>query len=43
MYWGLILLINNKEYIYKCDYKGDEKARESFNKLTEKTYVFNFR
>ena len=43
MYWGLILLINNKEYIYKCDYKGDEKARESFNKLTEKTYGFNFR
>ncbi|MBU5484470.1 GNAT family N-acetyltransferase [Clostridium sp. MSJ-11] len=36
------LLINNKKYIYKCNYKDDSILRNSFNRLTEKTYDFNF-
>ncbi|WP_024621546.1 GNAT family N-acetyltransferase [Metaclostridioides mangenotii] len=36
------LLINNKKYPYKCDYKNESASRDSFNKLTEKTYGFNF-
>ncbi len=36
------LLINDKEYIYRCNYKDDNVLRNSFNTLTEKTYGFNF-
>lgn len=38
-----ILLINNKKYIYRCNYKDDSMSRNSFNSLTEKTYGFNFK
>ena len=37
------LLINNKEYKFVCDYRNNQRIRESFNELTEKTYGFNFR
>ena len=37
------LLINNKIYTYKCNYKDDLALRNSFNSLTEKTYGFNFK
>ncbi len=36
------LLINNKKYIYRYNYKDDVMLRNSFNSLTEKTYGFNF-
>ncbi|WP_353095153.1 GNAT family N-acetyltransferase [Tissierella praeacuta] len=36
------LLINDKKYIYRCDYRDDNMLRSSFNRLTEKTYGFNF-
>lgn len=36
------LLINDKKYIYRCNYKDDNGLRNSFNSLTEKTYGFNF-
>lgn len=35
-------LINDKKYIYSCNYKDDSGLRNSFNSLTEKTYGFNF-
>ncbi|MBI6874487.1 hypothetical protein [Clostridium aciditolerans] len=38
-----ILSINNKKYIYRCNYKDDSMLRNSFNSLTEKTYSFNFK
>ncbi|MBU3210545.1 GNAT family N-acetyltransferase [Clostridium algidicarnis] len=38
-----ILLINDKKYIYRCNYKDDIVLRNSFNSLTEKTYGFNFK
>ncbi|WML32897.1 GNAT family N-acetyltransferase [Clostridium sp. OS1-26] len=38
-----ILSINNKKYIYRCNYKDDSVLRNSFNSLTEKTYGFNFK
>ncbi|KNF07644.1 hypothetical protein CLPU_14c00620 [Gottschalkia purinilytica] len=37
------LLINDKKYIYRCNYKDDSTLRNSFNRLTEKTYGFNFK
>lgn len=37
------VLINNKEYEFVCDYRNNQRIRESFNELTEKTYGFNFR
>lgn len=37
------VLINNKEYIYVKNYRDNEELREGLNKLTEKTYGFNFR
>ena len=37
------LLINDKKYIYRCNYKDDTILRNSFNSLTEKTYGFNFK
>ena len=37
------LLINNKKYIYRCNYKDASILRDSFNNLTEKTYGFNFK
>ena len=37
------LLVNNKEYEFVCDYRSNQRIRESFNELTEKTYGFNFR
>ncbi|MBU5675464.1 GNAT family N-acetyltransferase [Alkaliphilus sp. MSJ-5] len=37
------LLINNKRYIYRSNYKDDSILRDSFNSLTEKTYDFNFK
>lgn len=37
------LLVNNKEYKFVCDYRNNQRIRESFNELTEKTYGFNFR
>ncbi|WP_032122173.1 GNAT family N-acetyltransferase [Clostridium amazonitimonense] len=40
---GENLLINNKIYTYKCNYKDDLALRNSFNSLTEKTYGFNFK
>lgn len=35
--------INDKKYLYKCNYKDDNVLRNSFNSLTEKTYGFNFK
>lgn len=37
------VLINNKEYTYVNNYKDNEELREGLNKLTEKTYGFNFK
>lgn len=37
------LLINDKKYIYRCNYKDDTILRNSFSSLTEKTYGFNFK
>lgn len=37
------LLVNNKEYKFICDYRNNQRIRESFNELTEKIYGFNFR
>lgn len=37
------VLINNKQYSYVKNYREDENLREEFNKLTEKTYGFNFK
>lgn len=38
-----ILLINGKKYIYRCNYRDDNMLRSSFDRLTEKTYGFNFK
>ena len=37
------VLINSHEYTYVKDYRDNESLREGLNKLTEKTYGFNFR
>ena len=37
------LLLNDKKYIYRCNYKEDNALRNSFNTLTEKIYGFNFK
>ena len=37
------VLINSHEYTYVKDYRETESLREGLNKLTEKTYGFNFR
>lgn len=37
------LLINDKKYILRCNYKENNALRDSFNRLTEKTYGFNFK
>lgn len=37
------LLVDNKEYQFVSNYKDNQRIRESFNELTEKTYGFNFR
>ena len=37
------LLVDNKEYEFVSNYKDNQRIRESFNELTEKTYGFNFR
>ncbi len=37
------LLINDKKYGFKYNYKDHSVLRESFNNLTEKTYGFNFK
>ena len=36
-------MFNNKEYEFVSNYRDDERIRESFNELTDKTYGFNFR
>lgn len=38
-----VLLINDKKYILRCNYKENNALRDSFNRLTEKTYGFNFK
>ncbi|CAK7012657.1 GNAT family N-acetyltransferase [uncultured Tissierella sp.] len=38
-----ILLINDKKYIYRCNYRDNKMLRSSFDRLTEKTYGFNFK
>ena len=38
-----IFMVNNKEYEFVSNYRDNERIRESFNELTEKTYGFNFR
>lgn len=38
-----IFMFNNKEYEFVSNYRDDERIRESFNELTDKTYGFNFR
>ena len=37
------VLINGYEYTYIKGYRDNENLRDSLNKLTEKTYGFNFR
>ncbi len=36
-------MVDNKEYEFVSNYRDDERIRESFNELTDKTYGFNFR
>ncbi|AFS79763.1 acetyltransferase, GNAT family [Gottschalkia acidurici 9a] len=37
------IFINDKRYVYKCDYRDDIILRNSFNNLTRKTYGFDFK